>query len=93
MADNGKPELTKEEEQFITGMPPCGTCRFFQPGEGKLGQCRLDRPNQFILVKPMKLAVGAGGGQGFQVDFPAAWPIVPEDAWCGQHKPKASIVH
>ena len=34
--DNGKPKLpdlskvlTKDEEEFVTGMPPCKTCRFF----------------------------------------------------------------
>ena len=90
--------LTEPDDPFSHNMPPCRTCKFFQPmikdAVPVLGQCRVDHPQTFILIKPAKVQQIARPGQmTAEIEFPSAWPVVPEDAWCGRHKPKASVVH
>lgn len=62
----------------------CALCRKWNaPSAGaELGECRARPPQAFMLA--VNNAPGLDGKTGLRVNFPAAFPATPANAWCGE---------
>ncbi len=77
----------------------CGNCRFYAAdpkgsnGQLKHGQCRYHPPRVFMVMVPQGPAPGVlanpQGGRQVQMApaFPAAFPAIDPELWCGKHRP------
>ena len=68
----------------------CRDCLFFKWVEGKKGDCRRRPPTPFMLALPSSSPPILGTNSrpsmtSLQVQFPAAWPVVMENHWCGEY--------
>lgn len=65
----------------------CASCQFSATvqldGRSRL-ECRRTPP---VAVEPGYIP--AGGGPGKNVYLYGRWPLVPSEAWCGEHRPEA----
>ncbi len=78
----------------------CATCRFSEErdrknGEHRMLECRRRPPTTFMFATPVGQAgvIGQGGVRGVQVGFkfPAAWPLLQLEHWCGEHEPVEKV--
>ena len=73
----------------------CENCQFFKLVEGRKGDCRRHPPTPFMLALPSSgpAILGANSRSSMtslQVQFPAAWPVVMKDHWCGEYSVKSN---
>jgi hypothetical protein len=73
----------------------CGNCaRYHVTTVNTLGECRAHPPTVHLLAVPVitrAIADGNGNqGASLKVSFPAAFPEMPPDGWCGEFTPKFS---
>ena len=72
-------------EHTLKDRQKCGTCRFCEPKDVRMGLCRVAHPT--ILPMPARHAIT--GQQGMRIDshYP---PVELEDRGCGEYLPKLS---
>jgi hypothetical protein len=77
----------------------CGNCRYHAEidganGERRLVECRFNPPRVFMVMipqgpPPSVLANPQGQKQmAVAPAFPAAFPMLDPEMWCGKHKPE-----
>lgn len=72
--------------------PTCQSCRHWQPygtttGD-RAGDCRR-YPPQLVLVELSEFE--GSKSSGFNAMNGEAWPSTRADAWCGEHRPAATL--
>lgn len=67
----------------------CINCARFSPLSEEVGECRARPPRVFILTVPVQKTEIATAEQkaSLNVSFPAAWPRVMPNQWCGEFAP------
>ena len=67
----------------------CESCSFFKLRGGKVGDCRRNPPTPFMVGMPTGPQILGTKQTRMQFQFPAAWPVVQTNHWCGEYHAKS----